>query len=103
MITTEAIPSNDVCPEIFLSLHYSGHRVPDRHIDESVFALSLARNLTVSKETRVNDSTFSSVSVCVYQVPDYTGVGIVSVYLFPGFVRTSCQIDRSAPHFLYLK
>ena len=48
----------------------------NRHIGESVFALSYRRNLVLA---------------CVFYAND-TGVGIVSACLHPGFVRTSSVI-----------
>ena len=65
------------------------HRKKDnRHIGESVFALSLTRNLAVSMDVRMTTAP-SLVLDCVFSTND-TGVGIVSVYLHPGFARTSC-------------
>lgn len=59
-----------------------------RHIDESVFALSLKRNLTVSIKARTTNGTVICIRLRVFNAID-TGVGIVSVYLLLGFVRTS--------------
>ena len=59
------------------------HRKKDnRHIGESVFALSLTRNLAVSMDVRMTTAP-SLVLDCVFSTND-TGVGIVSVYLHPG-------------------
>ena len=65
----------------------------NRHIDESVFASFLVRNLTVSKRTRITTAPFICIR-CVYSYAHDTGVGIVSGYLFSGFVRTSYQISE---------
>lgn len=69
--------------------------------DESVFALSFKRNLTVSIKSKDKRQHRSSVFVCVFLTLNDTGVGIVSVYLLLGFVRTSFEINEKAPHFLF--
>ena len=69
--------------------------------DESVFALSFKRNLTVSIKSKDKRQHRSSVFVCVFSTLNDTGVGIVSVYLLLGFVRTSFEINEKAPHFLF--
>ena len=66
-------------------------------IGESVFALSFRRNLTVSMNARITTAP-SLVLACVFYAND-TSVGIVSIYLHSGFVRTSSAIGESAPHF----
>ena len=70
------------------------------HIGESVFALSFRRNLTVSTNARMTTAP-SLVLACVFYADD-TSRGIVSVCLHLGFVRTSSEIDESAPHFLFI-
>ena len=71
------------------------------HIDESVFALSFQENVVVFNESKDKRQHRSSVFVCVFSTLNDTGVGIVSVYLLLGFVRTSFEINEKAPHFLF--
>ena len=76
------------------------------HIDESVFALSFQENVVVFNESKDKRQHRSSVFVCVYSIPNDTGVGIVSVYLYSGSTTTFLKISDetgSTLSFLFVK
>ena len=68
--------------------------------------LSLTRNLTVSTKRGYDNthSLYSYVAMHFYvHIPHTIQVwGLVIVYSFQGFVRTSCQINGSQLHTFFL-